>query len=409
MPNGWRNIVFNKNKIDLSVNETPVLPVEPDAGSSLGLYVHIPWCVKKCPYCDFNSHVNPQHEQDLPEQQYLTTLLEDLDCEVAELKIQRKIQSIFIGGGTPSLMSGNFYKQLMAEIQHRLPLAKNIEITLEANPGTVDEHSFDDFFAAGINRLSLGVQSFSDIALKKLGRVHNSTAALRAFKRARAAGFKNINIDLMHGLPQQSSELALNDLKQAIELAPEHLSWYQLTIEQNTAFYKQPPTLPNEDILTDIFLSGQQCLASAGYQQYEVSAFAKQNFQSQHNKNYWLFGDYIGIGAGAHGKITQNGVVTRRWKTRTPKDYLASQQKLAGENIIAQKDLVLEFMMNALRLNEGFSSGSFVQCTGLALSSIETVLESLQRDELLEVKSLYIKPTAKGRLFLNDVIERFIN
>lgn len=378
----------------------------------LGLYIHIPWCVKKCPYCDFNSHEH--HSKQLPEKAYLKALINDLDDELKVIDGQRDIHSVFIGGGTPSLLSGDFYIQLFAALNQRLVFSANAEITIEANPGAVDEANFKGFIDAGINRLSLGAQSFSDAALNRLGRIHDNRSIYHAFETARNCGFDNINIDLMHGLPEQSLAEGLDDLKAAFELAPEHISWYQLTIEKNTVFYNRPPTLPVENILDNLFMTGLDVLADAGYRQYEVSAFARDSKQSQHNKNYWRFGDYMGIGAGAHGKISRSdGSVVRRWKTRSPSDYLNTENKLTAENnlagstLISKEDLPLEFMMNALRLNQGFTSQLFEQRTGLDFSLVKNSIGQLQTQGLMETSGEYFHTTEKGRLFLNNVISKF--
>ena len=378
----------------------------------LGLYIHIPWCVKKCPYCDFNSHEH--HSSDLPEKNYLNALLDDLDNELSLLDEQRVIHSVFIGGGTPSLLSGEFYIQLFSALNQKVKFASQAEITIEANPGAVDEANFKGFIDAGINRLSLGAQSFSDTALTRLGRIHDKRSIYHAFETARQCGFDNINIDIMHGLPEQSLVEGLDDLEAAFDLSPEHISWYQLTIEKNTVFYNRPPTLPVENILDNLFMTGLDALAAANYQQYEVSAFAKGDLQaagdkqSKHNKNYWQFGDYIGIGAGAHGKISSsNGSVVRRWKTRAPSDYLSTKNKVAGSTAITQEDLPIEFMMNALRLNQGFSAQLFEQRTGLDFSIVHNSITQLQVQGLMEERGKYYKTTKKGRLFLNDVIAHF--
>ncbi|HAW14262.1 MAG TPA: YggW family oxidoreductase [Cellvibrionales bacterium] len=372
----------------------------------LGLYIHIPWCVKKCPYCDFNSHEH--HSTQLPETNYLNALINDLDSELTEVDGQREIHSVFIGGGTPSLLSGNFYIQLFAALNQRLLFSADAEITIEANPGAVDEANFKGFIDAGINRISLGAQSFSDAALNRLGRIHDNQSIYHAFETARNCGFDNINIDLMHGLPEQSLAEGLDDLKAAFELSPEHISWYQLTIEKNTVFYNQPPTLPVENILDNLFMTGLDALAGAGYQQYEVSAFARDSKQSRHNKNYWRFGDYIGIGAGAHGKISgSDGSISRRWKTRSPSDYLNTDKKLAGSTLIAKEDLPLEFMMNALRLNQGFTPQLFEQRTGLSFSKVKNSIVQLQAQGLVDTSGEHYHTTQKGRLFLNNVIAKF--
>jgi oxygen-independent coproporphyrinogen-3 oxidase len=345
----------------------------------LALYIHIPWCIRKCPYCDFNSH---QANDDLPEAEYVAALRADLEQDLV-LAQGRKLTSIFFGGGTPSVFSANAIAQILQDAERLVGFESDIEITLEANPGTFEQERFSGFRAAGANRLSIGIQSFNDVQLKLLGRVHGRDEALRAVNVARKAGFDNINLDLMHGLPQQSISDAMADLQQAIALSPEHLSWYQLTIEQNTVFYSAPPILPEEEILADIQDAGQALLANAGYAQYEVSAYAQPNRQARHNLNYWQFGDYLGIGAGAHGKITQptQNSIMRLWKTRLPKHYLESQQKITspinghqnsyagGGEVLTPESLPLEFMLNALRLNEGVALEYFTERTGLLLTA----------------------------------------
>lgn len=371
----------------------------------LSLYIHIPWCVRKCPYCDFNSY---ELKQEIPEKQYLQALIADLKADLALERLTRKVESIFIGGGTPSLMTGQFYIDLFQQLKQQLDFSDDMEVTIEANPGAVDSEHFDKFLEAGINRLSLGVQSFSDYSLDKLGRVHDGAQAYLAYHAARSCGFNNINLDIMHGLPEQSFSQGFDDLQQAIDLSPEHLSWYQLTIEKNTVFYNNPPELPLENILDNLFIEGLSLLQRSRYLQYEVSAFARDGQYSRHNKNYWQFGDYLGIGAGAHSKITlANHQIIRRWKTRSPEDYLAKQNKIAGSKPIEKTDLALEFMMNHLRLHEGFTAKFFSQRTGLLFSEIEPKLTDLAEQELLEQRGTLYRPTPKGRLFLNNMIAYF--
>ena len=364
----------------------------------LSLYVHFPWCVKKCPYCDFNSH---EIDGVLPEKAYIDALEADLLRDLTAFK-SREIQSIFIGGGTPSLFSPEAIADLFNRLQRHLVFARDIEITLEANPGTTDFKKFSGYCQAGINRLSLGVQSSNNRHLNLLGRIHSSNEIFDAFDAAIKAGFTNINLDLMHGLAGQSVEDAMQDLQQAIALKPTHMSWYQLTIEPNTQYYKQPPILPGDDDLWDIYSSGLALLAQHGYERYEVSAFSQNGFQCQHNLNYWLFGDYLGIGAGAHSKISENGIVTRASKTRTPKDYLASQK--AKTSAVSPDELTLEFLMNALRLNQGFSTDVFQQRTGLDPLTLDPFLETAIRKSLIERSDNQIKPTTKGLQYLNELL-----
>jgi oxygen-independent coproporphyrinogen-3 oxidase len=371
----------------------------------LSLYIHIPWCVRKCPYCDFNSHVSSDK---IPEAAYVDALLEDLKLE-AERTSKRPLTSIFFGGGTPSLFSAAAIERILKGVQAHLEFAPDIEITLEANPGTTEHMDFAALKATGVNRLSLGVQSFNNEHLQQLGRIHSSNDAQTAFKKARAAGFNNINIDLMHGLPQQTTAQALNDLRIATALNPEHLSWYQLTIEPNTIFFNQPPALPVDDELSDIQDAGELWLAQNGYQQYEVSAYAQPNRRAQHNLNYWQFGDYIGVGAGAHGKITHaNGYIERYRKTRLPADYLnPNKTKTVGTERVEAERLPLEFLMNALRLPEGVSYDTFEARTGLLREQLKTNIEALQAQELLITNPTQLATTALGFRFLNTVLQKF--
>lgn len=372
----------------------------------LSLYVHVPWCVRKCPYCDFNSHAQ---QGALPEHEYLAALLADLELDLPAAQ-GRPLQSIFFGGGTPSLLSPSVIGALLEGVAARLVFAPDIEITLEANPGTTEQVRFRGFRDAGVNRLSLGVQSLNPQHLQTLGRIHDRDQAINAVKQARAAGFHNINLDLMHGLPQQSIDDASADLRQAIALAPDHLSWYQLTIEPNTEFYKRPPALPPDDTLAAIQDAGAALLADAGYAQYEVSAFAQPVRQARHNRNYWLFGDYLGIGAGAHGKLSHpDGRIERTRKTRLPKDYLASEGRCArNTEIIEADELPFEFMMNALRLTGGFPRRFYAERTGQPWSSAAATVDSLIQRGLLAKTADYIAPTALGQRFLNDVLAAFL-
>lgn len=372
----------------------------------LALYVHIPWCIRKCPYCDFNSHAAPLV---LPEQAYVNALLRDLERD-KPLAADRPLRSIFIGGGTPSLFSAPALKQLIDGIRNRIACVPDIEITLEANPGTFEQEKFAAYRALGINRLSIGIQSFNSGHLQQLGRVHNGDEALRAVQIAQHAGFSRINLDLMHGLPGQSVAQALADLQQAIDLDPGHISWYQLTIEPNTLYWNQPPQLPEDDCLWDIQEAGQALLAQQGYQQYEVSAYAKQDQQARHNLNYWQFGDFLGIGAGAHGKISQaDGRIERYWKTRQPDDYLRAEQPCAGRQLLADHELPFEFLMNALRLMEGVPAALFTERTGLPLSALQPALQQALQRGLLQDTPHQLAASAQGQLFLNDLLQLFLD
>lgn len=373
----------------------------------LALYIHIPWCVRKCPYCDFNSHAVGQ---ELPEQAYVEALLADLAIEQPYLQ-HRPIQSIFIGGGTPSLFSAKSYERLFNRLAKQLTLASDIEITLEANPGTAEQQKFSDYRLLGINRLSIGIQSFHADHLQALGRIHSSQEAIQAVAMAHKAGFQHINLDLMHGLPEQTPAQALADLKQAMALMPDHLSWYQLTIEPNTAYWSHPPILPAEEQLWAIQEEGQALLAEQGYQQYEISAYAtSQDARAKHNLNYWTFGDFIGIGAGAHGKITQpDGTIFRNWKTRVPKDYLSTANDFqAGKKVLTADELPFEFMMNALRLVEGVPSSYFAERTQLDFSHIANTCQQVRQLGLLADTPHQLVATPKGLLFLNNLLEHFL-
>lgn len=370
----------------------------------LSLYVHVPWCVRKCPYCDFNSHAA---DGEIPEQAYLQALVDDLDQDLA-LADRRPIESVFIGGGTPSLLSGDFYRSLFTQLRERLAFSPTAEITLEANPGTLEAGRFEQFREAGINRLSIGVQSFNAAHLQTLGRIHDPEAASRAIEAAKAAGFDNFNIDLMHGLPGQTPEQALNDLRTALSHQPPHLSWYQLTIEPNTEFYSRPPALPEDDGLWEIFSRGAEELRRAGFRDYEVSAWSLPGHESRHNLNYWRFGDYLALGAGGHGKISlQDGRIIRYWKTRQPAAYLNRiGSRTAGTEDIAPDERPLEFMMNALRLHEGVDESLYRARTGLPLSSVAVKLEELRNQGLLT--NHRIQATDQGQRYLNSVLEHFL-
>ena len=372
----------------------------------LAAYVHIPWCVRKCPYCDFNSHTS---DSALPEDAYIDALIADLDEDLQYI-YGRELTSIFFGGGTPSLFSAASLDRLLEAMQQRLRFAANIEITLEANPGTFEQAKFKDYRAAGINRLSIGIQSFNPTHLKALGRIHDDQEALAAVDMARRAGFDNLNLDLMHGLPGQSLQQARADIDQAIALAPEHLSWYQLTLEPNTVFYSRPPVLPVEDVLWDIQEAGQARLAETGYAQYEISAYTRNERQARHNLNYWQYGDFIGIGAGAHGKLTHpDGRVERYWKTRQPRDYLDPGKAFhAGSKELTAQELPFDFLMNALRLVDGVPSHWYSERTGQPLDSIAPLLDQAVQRGLLEPWQRQLRPTEQGRLFLNDLLEMFL-
>lgn len=377
----------------------------------LSLYIHIPWCVRKCPYCDFNSHAA---DNELPEKAYIDALAKDLKSDLAFVQ-NRHLRSIFFGGGTPSLFSAVGIGSILEQINQHIDFSDNIEITLEANPGTFEQQKFADFRQAGVNRLSIGIQSFNDSHLQQLGRIHNSNNAKQAISMARKAGFENFNLDLMHGLPNQGLKDAMDDLQTAIDFAPTHLSWYQLTIEANTEFFKHPPTLPDDDARWEIYQQGQALLEKHGFEQYEVSAYSQAGMASQHNLNYWQFGDYLGIGAGAHGKVTQQNHasgeadIIRTRKSRSPKDYLKPQGFSRHIESIAVEDIAGEFMMNALRLNQGFSRADFNRYCGMPIDLIEAPLNQARKTGLLTYSpDGLVQPTTKGRLFLDDLVALFI-
>lgn len=388
--------------------ETKAVLLQP-ADIPLALYIHMPWCVKKCPYCDFNSHAVPNGalSADL-EQVYLQALVADAGQQV-ELAQGRSISSVFIGGGTPSLISSAGYHWLFKQLRQLFVFEPDCEITLEANPGTVEHAPFAEYLEAGINRLSLGVQTFNTEHLSRLGRIHSANDAMQAIQRAREAGFNRLNVDLMHGLPQQTLQQATNDLQTAINAGATHISWYQLTIEPNTVFFRTQPELPEDDTLADIQEAGEVILNAHGYRQYEVSAWAREQ-PCRHNLNYWQFGDYLAIGAGAHGKITQSDGVYRYQKTRLPKDYLAQQPAaMVNWQAIEAADLPFEFMMNTLRLREGVNSGLYQQRTGQALSDIALQLAQLRAQGLLEDDATVLRCTKQGYLYLNNVLSQFVD
>lgn len=372
----------------------------------LAAYVHIPWCLQKCPYCDFNSH---GVRGPIPEQAYITAVLGDLAQDLAWVQ-GRPLSSIFFGGGTPSLFSPQALGEILHALEQQVGFVADIEITLEANPGTFEQTRFQDYRALGINRLSIGIQSFQEAKLKALGRVHNGQEAIRAIEMAHKAGFDNFNLDLMHGLPGQSLEDALSDLTLALQQQPTHLSWYQLTLEPNTQFWHQPPLLPEDDLLWAIQEAGQDLLAAQGYQHYETSAYSRPDKQARHNLNYWQFGDFLGLGAGAHAKLTHTqGQIIRHWKHRHPKDYLAAKgQWIAGEHTLEADELPFEFLMNALRLTQGVPSELFSQRTGLSLEQIATIRRQAEQKGLLETDPQHLVATAQGQLFLNDLLQLFL-
>lgn len=374
----------------------------------LSLYIHMPWCVRKCPYCDFNSHAVPNGELSLElEQEYLQALVADFKTQV-DFAQGRPIHSVFIGGGTPSLISAKGYQWLFAQLRALIPFEAGCEITLEANPGTVEHDPFAGYLDAGINRLSIGVQSFNTEHLQKLGRIHSNDDAISAIQHAKEAGFERINVDLMHGLPEQTLEQALLDLKLAVENGATHVSWYQLTIEPNTVFFRTQPILPVDEVLEDIQEQGEAYLTAQGFVNYEVSAWRKEQ-PSAHNLNYWQFGDYLAIGAGAHGKVTQPDGVYRFQKTRLPKDYLA---KVPAEHLqyhrIEADEMPFEFMMNALRLNNGVEAKHYAERTGQCLDSLNPLLTSLRERKLMVSDPARLACTEQGHVFLNSVLEEFL-
>jgi len=407
----------------------------------LALYVHLPWCVKKCPYCDFNSH---EAKGDIPEAKYIDALLDDLATEMPSVW-GRTFSSVFIGGGTPSLFSADAMHNLLSGVRALTGLTPNAEVTMEANPGAIESARFHEFKHAGVNRLSIGIQSFNDVQLQRLGRVHDSCEAHKAVEVARKAGFDNLNLDLMFGLPEQSQADALTDLQTALTHSPEHLSYYELTIEPNTLFARFPPKVPEDDKRWDMQQAANSALADAGFKRYEVSAWSQPNRESQHNLNYWLFGDYVGIGAGAHGKISfaDSNKILRRWKHKHPNTWMdagsatssasseeASQQqssgpdhgslsksagksagmatKLGGEDEILVEDTGLEFMMNALRLSEGFSLSTFTTHTGVSIQPWLGAIQTGVDQGLLSQSAGRLKATERGFELLNDVLALFM-
>jgi len=372
----------------------------------LSLYIHIPWCVRKCPYCDFNSH---ESHGSVPEKEYVAALVRDLELALP-LIWGRKVYTVFFGGGTPSMLSGESVAEILRNVRMLLPLDLGAEITLEANPGTVEAARFAAYRDAGVNRLSLGIQSFNDAHLQALGRIHNADEAKRAIEIAQRH-FDNINLDLMYALPKQSLEQALQDVQTALSFAPQHLSCYHLTLEPNTLFHRNPPSLPDDDASSDMQQRIEELLATSGYQHYETSAFAQPKRQSRHNLNYWQFGDYLGIGAGAHSKLSFHDKVIRQARHKQPQAYMEQVAKgtpLQSEHEVGRDELAFEFMINALRLNQGFDSVLFQERTSLLLLNIRRELEEAERRGLLVRDHQRIAPTQLGQRFLNDLLEIFI-
>jgi putative oxygen-independent coproporphyrinogen III oxidase len=369
----------------------------------LSLYVHIPWCVRKCPYCDFNSH---ERTGALPEHEYVARLMQDLESLLPSVW-GRRLVSVFIGGGTPSLFSPEAIDVLLAGVRARMTLEPGAEITLEANPGTVEAARFRGFREAGVNRISIGVQSFDGAMLAALGRIHGPDEARRAIDAA-AASFDNFNIDLMYGLPGQTAAMARADIEEATRSGVPHISAYQLTIEPNTVFWSRPPQLPEHDACADMQLAAEEILQRGGYEHYETSAFAKARHRCQHNLNYWQFGDYLGVGAGAHGKVSFPDRITRHERAKQPRDYMAATNAAAAEKTVAPAELAFEFMLNALRLVEGFPTLLFEERTGLSIASIEEPLQRAEKAGMLERDWKRVRPTARGQRFLNELLALFL-
>jgi oxygen-independent coproporphyrinogen-3 oxidase len=372
----------------------------------LSLYIHVPWCVRKCPYCDFNSH---QARGEVPEARYVEALVRDLESALPSIW-RRPVYTVFFGGGTPSLLSARAIDDILTAVRARLPLTADAEITLEANPGTFEADKFRDFRAAGVNRLSIGIQSFNPRHLQALGRIHDDAQARRATEIAQRH-FDNINLDIMYGLPQQTPDDACADIAEAISHAPQHISAYHLTLEPNTYFYRHPPPLPDDDATAAMQEMVEQQLAQAGYQRYEVSAYARPDRRARHNLNYWLFGDYLGIGAGAHGKLSFPDRVVRQMRYKQPNEYM--EKTLAGnaiqtDTVVAVRELPFEFMMNALRLADGFPVSLFVERTGLQLTAALRELDEAERRGLIARDHTRIAPTALGLRFLNDLLQIFL-
>jgi oxygen-independent coproporphyrinogen-3 oxidase len=370
----------------------------------LSLYIHIPWCVRKCPYCDFNSH---EARGGTPETEYVAALVRDIELALP-LIWGRKVYTVFFGGGTPSLLSGAAVEEILRQVRMLLPLDLNAEITLEANPGTVEANKFAQFKDAGVNRLSLGIQSFNDVHLQALGRIHSADEAKRAIAIAQRH-FDNINLDLMYALPQQTVDGALQDVQTALQFKPQHLSCYHLTLEPNTLFAHQPPHLPDDDASSDMQQAIEALLAGHGYEHYETSAFAQPKKRSRHNLNYWQFGDYLGIGAGAHSKLSFHDKVLRQARYKQPQAYMESvAQGVQDERVLDKDDLAFEFMMNALRLNGGFEEALFQERTSMPLLVIRRELEEAEKRGLLLREGQRIAPTKMGQRFLNDLLQIFL-
>lgn len=378
----------------------------PKVTDNISVYIHLPWCIQKCPYCDFNSH---SLKQNLPEEVYVNQLIKDLAHD-ANLVKNRKLISVFFGGGTPSLFSGEAIAHIIQEIFQYIPKHDEVEITLEANPGTIDAKHFEAYLKAGVNRLSLGMQSFDNDMLKRLGRIHDNKAAINAFSLARKLGFTNINLDLMFGLPEQSLVQGLQDLHQAIQLAPEHISWYQLTLEPNTAFYRQPPSLPSHDAVFELYQQGQVLLKAAGYESYEVSAYAKPGKTCQHNLNYWRFGDYLGIGAGAHGKITmlQPWQVIRTRKHSHPKQYLSEKLAIVEQRVVSSTDIIFEYFLNHLRLSVPVNFEHFEAYTKQPRRELLSFANEAHTQGFVEIDDTHLILTKSGQMFLDDVLALFL-
>lgn len=372
----------------------------------LSLYIHIPWCVRKCPYCDFNSH---EARGAFPEQEYVAALIRDLELALP-LIWGRKVYTVFFGGGTPSLLSGDSIEHILRSVRMLLPLDIGAEITLEANPGTVEAARFAAYREAGVNRLSMGIQSFNDAHLQALGRIHSADEARRAIEIAQQH-FDNLNIDLMYGLPKQTLDEAVQDVQTALSFSPQHLSSYHLTLEPNTLFYRNPPSLPSDDVSSDMQQHIEEMLAASGYQHYETSAFAQPKRRAKHNLNYWQFGDYLGIGAGAHSKLSFPDKIIRQARYKQPQAYMqqvAKDAPIQTEHEVSRDELGFEFMMNALRLNEGFDSVLFQERTSLPLLKVQRELEEAERRGLLVRDHQRIAPTQLGQRFLNDLLEIFL-